>query len=283
MSLTLDNRPKAYAELETRFHRWTALKDGRAMLEWDQATMMPDGGAEARAEQVAALDVVCHGLLADPATGDLLSGAEDAAGDLDPWQQANLGEMRRLWVHATALEPRLVEALAKTVGRTETLWRQARPAADFALVKPALADLLALVREAASAKAAKLGVGPYEALIDEYEPGLTLAEIDRVFDGLVSFLPGLRAAALERQAKLPPPLVPAGPFALEGQKLLARKLMQILGFVFDHGRLDTSHHPFCGGVPEDVRITTRYSETEFVQGLELHRWSDFLLFRRHPA
>ena len=142
-----------------RFHRWTALKDGRAVLEWDQATMMPDGGAEARAEQVAALDVVCHGLLADPATGDLLSGAEDAAGDLDPWQQANLAEMRRLWVHATALEPRLVEALAKTVGRTETLWRQARPAADFALVKPALADLLALVREAAAAKAAKLGVG----------------------------------------------------------------------------------------------------------------------------
>ncbi len=159
MSLTLDNRPPAYAELETRFHRWTALKDGRAVLEWDQATMMPDGGAEARAEQVAALDVVCHGLLADPATGDLLSGAEDAAGDLDPWQQANLAEMRRLWVHATALEPRLVEALAKTVGRTETLWRQARPAADFALVKPALADLLALVREAAAAKAAKLGVG----------------------------------------------------------------------------------------------------------------------------
>ena len=156
------------------------------MLDWDQATMMPDGGAEARAEQLAALDVVCHGLLADPATGDLLSGAEDAARDLDPWQQANLGEMRRLWVHATALEPRLVEALAKTVGRTETLWRQARPAADFALVKPALADLLALVREAAAAKAAKLGVGPYEALIDEYEPGLHRGR-DR---------PGLRRAGL---------------------------------------------------------------------------------------
>jgi carboxypeptidase Taq len=284
MSLTLENRPKAYAELETRFHRWTALKDGRAVLEWDQATMMPDGGAEARAEQVAALDVVCHGLLADPATGDLLSGAEDASRDLDPWQQANLAEMRRLWVHATALEPRLVEALAKTVGRTETLWRQARPAADFALVKPALADLLALVREAAAAKAAKLGVGPYEALIDEYEPGLTLAEIDRVFDGLASFLPGLRAAAIERQAQRPAPLLPAGPFALEGQKTLARKLMQILGFVFDHGRLDTSHHPFCGGVPEDVRITTRYSESEFIQGLMgvLHETGHALYERGRP-
>ena len=93
---TAANRPKAYAELETRFHRWTALKDGRAVLEWDQATMMPDGGSEARAEQVAAMDVVCHAILADPATGDLLAGAEAAAGELDPWQHANLAEMRRL-------------------------------------------------------------------------------------------------------------------------------------------------------------------------------------------
>src|SRR5262249_31728514 len=124
MNLELANRPRAYGELEQRFHRWTALKDGRAVLEWDQATMMPDGGAEARAEQIAALDVICHGILADPATGDLIHSAEAASGDLDPWQQANLAEMRRLWVHATALEPRLVEALAKSVGRAESLWRK---------------------------------------------------------------------------------------------------------------------------------------------------------------
>ena len=60
------NRPPAYAELERRFHRWSALKDGRAVLDWDLAVMMPDGGAEARAEQIAALDVVSHGILADP-------------------------------------------------------------------------------------------------------------------------------------------------------------------------------------------------------------------------
>lgn len=281
----LDNRPRAYAELETRFHRWTALKDGRAVLEWDQATMMPDGGSEARAEQVAALDVVCHGILADPATGDLLAGAEAAAGELDPWQHANLAEMRRLQVHATAVEPRLVEALARAVGRAEALWRKARAESDFPLVKPALAELLGLVREVAAAKAEKLETQPYEALIDEFEPGLTMAEIDRVFDGLVAFLPGLRAAALERQAKRPALIQPRGPFPLPQQQALARKLMQIVGFVFDHGRLDTSHHPFCGGVPEDVRITTRYSEGEFVQGLMgvLHETGHALYERGRPA
>jgi carboxypeptidase Taq len=281
----LDNRPRAYAELESRFHRWTALKDGRAVLEWDQATMMPDGGAEARAEQVAALDVVCHGILADPSTGDLLAGAESAAGELDPWQRANLAEMRRLQVHATAVEPRLVEALARAVGRAEALWRKARAASDFPLAKPALAELLGLVREVAAAKAAKLGTAPYEALVDEFEPGLTIAEIDRVFDGLAAFLPALRAAALARQAGRPAPIQPKGPFPVPQQQALAHRLMEVLGFVFDHGRLDTSHHPFCGGVPEDVRITTRYSDGEFVQGLMgvLHETGHALYERGRPT
>jgi len=284
MNLELSNRPKAYGELEQRFHRWAALKDARAVLEWDQATMMPDGGAEARAEQIAALDVVCHGILADPATGELIEDAEAASGDLDPWQRANLVEMRRLRVHATALEPSLVEALARSVGRAESLWRKARPAADFQLVKGELDVLLGLVREAASAKAEKLGVGPYEALVDEFEPGLTVAEIDALFEDLAGFLPRLRAAAIERQARRPAPIEPKGPFVIEDQRALARRLMQALGFAFHHGRLDVSLHPFCSGVPEDVRITTRYRDDEFVQGLMgvLHETGHALYERGRP-
>ncbi|HLY67797.1 MAG TPA: carboxypeptidase M32, partial [Chloroflexota bacterium] len=82
MSAPQANLPAAYGELERRFHRWTALKDGRAVLEWDQACMMPEGGADARAEQMAALDVVCHGMLADPVLGDLLQQAGDESKSL---------------------------------------------------------------------------------------------------------------------------------------------------------------------------------------------------------
>jgi carboxypeptidase Taq len=285
MNVPVANRPAAYAELERRFHRWTALKDGRAVLEWDQATMMPEGGAEARAEQVAALDVVSHGILADPSLAELLDRADQAAAELDPWQRANLSEMRRLWVHATALDPGLVEALAKAIGRCETLWRKARPAADFALVKPELQAVLDLVRSAAAAKASKLGCSPYEALIDEFEPGMRVAEIDRVFDDLAEYLPGLRAAALARQATQPSPVTPRGPFPVEIQRRLGCKLMGVLGFDFDHGRADVSLHPFCGGVPEDVRVTTRYSEDDFVQGLmgTLHETGHALYERGRPA
>src|SRR5262245_22460138 len=101
---------KAYGELESRFHRLYALRNALGVLHWDLAAMMPAGGAAARAEQIAALNVVCHGVLADPALADLLDQAESERAALDEWRQANLAEMRRQWAHATALNPALVEA-----------------------------------------------------------------------------------------------------------------------------------------------------------------------------
>ncbi len=282
--MNIANRPPAYAELERRFHRWMALKDGRAVLDWDTAVMMPNGGAEARAEQIAALDVACHGIMADPTMPDLLSRAGEAAANLDSWQQANLNEMRRLWVHATAVDADLVEALAKSIGRCDSLWRKARPESDFALALPELRTLLGLVRQVANAKAGRLGVSPYEALLDEYEPGMRVAEIDRLFAGL-SFLPALREAALARQAKRPGPIRPTGPFPLADQERLGRRLMGIIGFDFAHGRFDVSLHPFCGGVQDDVRITTRYREDDFVSALmgTLHETGHAMYERGRPA
>jgi carboxypeptidase Taq len=197
---------KAYRELETRFHRLYALRNAVGVLHWDMATMMPSGGAAARAEQVAALNVACHGVLADPAAGDLLDEAEVDRANLDEWQHANLAEMRRQWAHATALNPGLVEALSKACSACEQVWRKARPAGDFAMVKPALAELLARVREAAEAKAVKLGCSPYDALLDEYEPGGRAAEVDQVFGDLAEFLPEFRERVLAHQAARPAPV-----------------------------------------------------------------------------
>ena len=219
--------------------------------------MMPEGGAEARAEQMAALDVVCHGMLADPALGDLLHEAGEEARSLDPWQRANLAEMRRLRVHATALDPGLVEALAKASGRAESVWRKARPAGDYALAKPVLETLLGLVREAATAKADALGVSPYEALIDEFEPGLRVSEIDRLFDGLAGFLPNLREAALARQAKRPAPIRPKGPFPEAAQQALGRKLIQVHDVGVANGRIDDGMKIHERIVASGVLITLR--------------------------
>ncbi|MFO1062024.1 MAG: carboxypeptidase M32 [Dongiaceae bacterium] len=275
----------AYPELEQRFRRLGLLRDAMAVLHWDLAAMMPSGGAAARADQLANLQLVCHELLTDPRLAELLATAEAEAGALDPWQRANLAEMRRAWVHAAALEPRLVEALSRANSRCEQLWREARPAADFVLILPALREVLALVREAAAAKAEKLGVTPYEALLDEYEPGGRTAEIDALFADLAAFLPGFRLRVMEHQAALPPPVAPDGPFRIEAQRALGERLMGVAGFDFAHGRLDTSLHPFCGGVPDDVRLTTRYSDADFASALMgvLHETGHALYERGLPA
>jgi carboxypeptidase Taq len=256
----------AYPRLENRFRRLLALRDAEAVLHWDLATMMPKGGAEARSDQLAVLKSLRHGILTEPETEELLAAAE-VEGDLDPWQAANLREMRRAWAHATALTSAQVEALSRAASACETAWRDARADDDFAAVLPKLEAVLALIRETATVKGEKFGVSPYDALLDEYEPDGRSDEIDRVFDDLGAFLPGFLGEVVERQASEPPVLVPEGPFPVDKQRDLAVRFMEILGFDFHHGRLDVSLHPFCGGTPDDVRITTRYDESDFTSAL----------------
>jgi carboxypeptidase Taq len=279
------NTVGAYENLEQRFRRWSALRDAAGMLHWDMSAMMPEGGHSARGEQLAALGVVSHQLLIEPKTGELLTEATEQRTGLDAWQRANLHEMRRAHIHATALSSELVEALSKASTTCEGVWRQARPKADFAMVKPHLETIVRLVREAAQAKSEKLGLPPYEALMDEYEPGNRTADIDAIFDGYAAFLPDFLAAVLDRQAKETPPVQPKGPFPAALQKTLGERVMKTIGFDFDHGRLDTSLHPFCGGVPDDVRITTRYSEDDVASALMgiIHETGHAMYERGLPA
>ena len=256
----------AYTLLETQFRRVAALGEAAAVLNWDRAAMMPKGGSHARAEQLAELHALHRDLLAAPGTDDLL---EEAGADpsLDPWQRANVSEMRRMRQHATALPESLLKALTRATAACEAIWRDARANADFAAVLPSFEKVLDLVREAASAKADKLGLSPYDALLDEYEPGARAADIDRVFALLERELPPIIAKALERQRTRARPIRPEGAFPAERQRALAEQLMAALGFDFAHGRLDVSAHPFCGGVPDDIRLTTRYDESDFASGL----------------
>ena len=252
--------------LQTRFARLGAVQETLAMLNWDAATMMPDGGASARGEQVSTLQVICHEMLVAPDLPDLIDAAEQQ-NDLDTWQRANLAEIRREWLHATAVPADLVSALAKAGLDCEMIWRGARPANDFAAVRPALQHVLDLTREMAAAKAERLGRTPYDALLDSYEPGGSAAEIDRLFADLSAFLPGLIQSAIAHKQTEPLPIEPDGPFPIPAQRALGERLMHALGFEFGRGRLDVSAHPFSGGTPDDVRITTRYREDNFTQSL----------------
>lgn len=273
-----------YQQLEARMARLGALNQATEVLHWDMSAMMPPGGGAARAEQLAALNTVCHTMLTAPEIPDLLDAAEADTG-LNAWQQANLKEIRHRWLKATALNEGLVEALTRASATCEAKWREARPAADFKSILPELSALFALVREAGEAKAAVLNLGLYDAMLDDFEPGGRTAHIDTVFDDLAAFLPEFTGRVLEHQANQPPVIPPAGPFPVAKQRALAETLMKQIGFEFDHGRLDVSLHPFCGGVPDDVRITTRYDEADFTSSLMgvLHETGHALYERGLPA
>lgn len=275
----------AYQQLEARFRRLGALEEAIGVLHWDSATMMPPGGAATRAEQLATLSLLAHQQLTAAELDDLLGMAQGETSALDPWQQANLREMRRHHGHAVAVPGDLVEAVARISSECETVWRKARPANDFAAVRPLLEEMLRLQREVAAAKAERLGVKLFEALLDRYEPGGSVAMIDRLFGELTAFLPDFIEAVLERQAATPPPSDPPGPFPIAAQRQAAVRLMEAVGFDFDHGRLDVSAHPFCSGTPDDVRITTRYDERDFTKALMgvLHETGHALYKRNLPA
>ena len=273
-----------YQQLEARFARRGTLQEALSVLSWDHSAMMPAGGAQARGEQISTLEVMVHEILTADDLPDLFERAK-GQNELGEWQRANLKEMRRDWLHATAVPVDLVEALSKAGLECEMAWRQARPANDFAGILPRLEAVLDMVREVAAAKAAKLGTSLYDALLDAYEPDGSAAEIDRQFTALSAFLPGAIDAAIERQKSRPAPLQPQGPFPIELQKQVGLKFMAALGFDFDHGRLDVSAHPFCGGTPDDVRITTRYREDDFARAMMgvLHETGHALYERGLPA
>jgi carboxypeptidase Taq len=253
----------AYSRLESRFAKLSHLDQAAGFLHWDMSAVMPDGGAESRGEQLASLASLGHDLLVAPEVADWLKAAEQEA--LADWQAANLHEMRRDWLHASAVPADLVEKLSRAGSACEMVWRKARPAADFSLVIEPLGTLLELTREVAEIKSQALEVSPYDALLDQYEPGGRSADIARIFADLADFLPGFLAEVLKKQG--PAPAAPKGPFPQAVQKAIGVEMMKALGFDFEHGRLDESLHPFCGGTPDDVRITTRYDEKDFITSL----------------
>ncbi len=254
----------AYDRLAARFARIATVQEAAAMLGWDAAAMMPAGGAAARGDQLAVLAGLAHGLLTAPEVGDDLQAAE-AGGD--PWRAANLRLMRHAWLRATAVPGDLVEAQARANSACEKIWRDARRDSDFAAVAPALAEVVSLTRQQASALSAALGLSPYDTLMDGYQRGIGAADVAPVFAAYGDFLRDALPRAEELQARHPAPIRPEGPFPAEQQEALCRRLSAEAGLEPAHARLDRSVHPFCGGTPTDVRITTRYDEADFAQSL----------------
>jgi carboxypeptidase Taq len=255
-----------YQQLEQEFKRLHAFRSAASILRWDSAVMMPRGSSDLRGEQLAALETESHALLTSPRVSRLLARAEANSAGLEYWQSANLREMRRERDQAIATPQNLVSRLAKATARAEVKWIEAKQKSEFAIFAPHLEEVVNLLRDKAGLLGKALNLDPYDALVDEFSPGMTSAEIDTIFTTLSRRLPGLIQEVIDLQARRPP-LEITGRFAPSKQRQVAIEVMKAVGFPFERGRLDESEHPFTGGVPGDIRITTRFSPTDPLTGL----------------
>jgi len=254
----------AYTALTNAFTRLHHLSHLGAIAGWDQAAMMPPQGNEARGAALAELQVLLHQTITHPSLAEHLQAATHEP--LDQAQQASLREMRRDWQVSNLLPERLVQAQTLAASHCEHAWRTQRKQNDWPGFLGNFREVVMLARQQAQILSQANGVSPYDALMDLFEPGTRSADIDLIFGDVKTWLPGLVQQVLAKQAG--EPVLPAqGPFATEQQRALGLEVMRLLGFDFDGGRLDVSTHPFCGGVPEDVRITTRYTEDDFMRSL----------------
>src|SRR5271156_102939 len=195
-----------YQQLEQEWRRLHAFRGALSLLRWDTAVMMPRGSADVRGEQLAALETEHHALLTAPKVTRLLERAQANVQQLEDWQVANLREMRRQRDHAIATPVTLVARLTKAASRAESRWLTARAEGKFEAFAPYLEEVVHLVRDKAALLGQALNLAPYDALVDEFSPGLTTADIDSMFKALSRRLPSLIREAIvaqEGKARLP--------------------------------------------------------------------------------
>ncbi len=251
--------PHTYEQFIRSVREIGQLESAAALLDWDAEVNMPPNGLSIRAEQLSLLSRLVHERRTDPRLGDMIAKLEGHAED--EVQATNLRETRRAYDRAVKIPAVLVERIARVTTVAKDAWARARKNNDFPAFAPHLAEIVDLKRQIADA------VGytseRYDALLDEFEPGMTSAEVSRLFaelrTPLAQFVQLLAAAPHQ-----PDSSILSRRYPVEMQKLWSRQAAERIGFSFDSGRIDTSTHPFCSGTgPGDVRLTTRYYEDYF--------------------
>ncbi|MBX3437740.1 MAG: carboxypeptidase M32, partial [Planctomycetaceae bacterium] len=262
------SQSSAYEELIGHLKQTALLGSCANLLGWDEQTYLPPQGAELRANQMALLAGMVHDRATAPRLGELLVQLADAA---DQWgedapQAANVREARRAFDRATKMPKQLVEELSRVTILSQQAWVEARREKNFAKFLPWLKQVVSLKREEAAA-VGQSGRPPYDALLDDYEPGMTTEMVQTAFAPLRDELVALVQQIAGSQQRPNHELL-TREFPIEAQRSFGRRAASAIGFEFDAGRLDEAPHPFCSGIgPGDCRLTTRYDAHFFPQAL----------------
>ena len=230
---------------------------------WDERTKMPAAGGEHRAEQVTLLAGIIHQRWTDPKFGEQLAGlAESPMADLQHGDKdVTIRRLKRQYDRRVKLPRTLVEELARTASLGEQAWQEARTGDDFPAFQPLLEKMIGLKQQ--EAEALGYGESPYDALLDDYEPGELTSTVAEVLADLREQLVPL-VAEIRESGRRPDVSILHRKFPVEVQEAFGREAAAAIGFDFERGRLDVTTHPFCASLgPHDCRITTRYDENFF--------------------
>jgi len=259
---------KELEELRRRAGEIADLHGIGGLLLWDQNTMMPPGGAAARADQFEALERILHDRITDPGLAKLLDALEPWAADQDPDSDAAAlhRALRRDHHKAVNVPTDLAAEISSAAAHAQQAWMEAREAQDFKRFQPALERVLDLqARYIACFDGTGEFAHPYDVLLDDYEPGLTTAELTALFDNLQAELVPLVSAAAAAGEDGP---VFAGRFPVDKQKTLTDELLRAVGYDPEHWRLDAAVHPFARSMAHtDVRLTTRWEEDDLAMAV----------------
>lgn len=255
------DRQTSYSDLISSLQRHAHLAAALHLLEWDQETYMPQGVADNRAEQIGALSAVVHEHQTAPRFLALVDGLAAEISSLSPEQAVDVRETKWRLDRVRALPGALVQERATLHAQARSVWITARRDDDFAALAPYLVRIVELERTVA--QCIDSSRQPYDVLLEEYEPGIDTATVTTVFSQL---LLGLRPLVERLQARLQSrPLNTSGlkgNFPKDQQLRFNQLVAQQIGFNFDRGRLDAAAHPFSTSIGTDIRITTRYDETD---------------------
>jgi carboxypeptidase Taq len=260
------NPDQAYAELVRLSRDETVLASCLDVLDWDEEVCMPRGGVEHRAQQMALLAGLVHDRQTDPRYDDLLSTVEASSLVSDPEspQAVNVRELRRGFDRERRMPRKLVEESARVTALASQKWAEARKRDDVKIFVPWLDRIFALARE--EADAVGYAETRYDALLDDYEPGMTTDRLSALFAHLQAQLLPL-VDSLRGEPTPAPGHVLAREFPIDRQRLFAEGVAAALGFDLECGRFDIGQHPFCTSIgPGDVRVALRYYPRNFTRG-----------------
>lgn len=255
---------KTYQSLIDSLREIAVLSSVASVLGWDERTQLPPKGTYHRATQAAMLAGMIHERFTSPRIGEWLKELEASPRTSDPEsdEAVNVRETRRSYDRAVKLPPSLVEELSRIAVQAQQIWGEARAKNDYPLFAPWLGKILELKRSEAACVGSASG-NPYDALLDEFEPGETAEGVRQTFEQLRKPLVEL-IGQIVASGRSPNIQILERNYPAAGQQEMAKNAAAAVGFDFQAGRLDTSLHPFCTGLgPGDTRMTTRYDPKYF--------------------